>query len=303
MKAELKRKVVDQLIEIVEEGGSFQAGFSSLAGLPTNAVTGNKYTGFNAFWLSMLGCTKVATMKQWATIGYTCEGLGRKDRNVGIPITLGFSAYDKEERPDGTTAKVYKGKRFSSATVYRAEDVKSFEDGSPYPMDTEGMVDETVSDAEIEAFIANYYRASGVKVTRNATGGAYYRPSTDTVNMPLPEQFNSTDTSTATENMYSTELHEIGHSTGHKSRLNRLTLTNTKGYAFEELIAEITAALLCVELGITSEARDDHGHYIASWLMALGNDVDYIFKAAAEAQKAVDFILATQTQFETEEAA
>ena len=121
--------------------------------------------------------------------------------------------------------------------------------------------------------------------------------------MPSPEQFNSTDTSTATENMYSTELHEIGHSTGHKSRLNRLTLTNTKGYAFEELIAEITAALLCVELGITSEARDDHGHYIASWLMALGNDVDYIFKAAAEAQKAVDYIIKAQPENQTEEAA
>ena len=303
MKKELKKQIVDQIIEIVGEGGSFQAGFSTLTAMPTNALTGEKYRGFNAFWLGFFGCTKVATLKQWAQLGYNCAGLGEKGKNVGIRITKGFNLYDKEEQPDGSIQKKYKGKGFGSAIVYRAEDVASFEDGSPYPIEVPEMIDTTERNAKVDAFIANYHEATGVKLTRNPVGGAFYQPSTDTINMPMPEQFNDTPTSTATENMYSTHLHEAGHSTGHKSRLNRLEDKSKRGYAFEELIAELTAAMLCVELGVTNEAREDHGHYVASWLIALGNDVDYIFKAAAEAQKAVDYIIKAQPENQTEEAA
>ena len=104
------------------------------------------------------------------------------------------------------------------------------------------------------------------------------------------EQFTGTDTSTATECFYSTELHELVHWSGHKSRLDRLELKNQNGYAFEELVAEIGSAILCTDLGVSTEPRPDHAQYIANWLQALKGDKQFISKAATQAQKAVDFL-------------
>lgn len=86
--------------------------------------------------------------------------------------------------------------------------------------------------------------------------------------------------------------------TGHKSRLDRLDSKNKRGYAFEELVAELSAAFLCNQLGVSSEPREDHVQYLASWLSALKNDTDYIFQAASMAQKAVDYMDGLQLDLE-----
>ena len=71
------------------------------------------------------------------------------------------------------------------------------------------------------------------------------------------------------------------------------------GYAMEELVAEIGAAFLCADLGITPETRDDHAAYIASWLKVLKNDKRAIFTAASHAQKAADYLHGLQPQTDT----
>jgi antirestriction protein ArdC len=121
--------------------------------------------------------------------------------------------------------------------------------------------------------------------------------------MPNRDLFVATKTSTATENYYSTLLHESAHATGHSSRLDRLDLKNRKGYAFEELVAELSAAFLCNQLAVSSSPRDDHAQYLASWLKALDGDGDYIFKAASEAQKVVDWMDAKQVALPLQNAA
>src|ERR1700691_2105510 len=83
------------------------------------------------------------------------------------------------------------------------------------------------------------------------------------------------------------------HWTKHSSRLDRDFGRKTwgdEGYAREELVAELSSAFLCADLGLTPEVRDDHASYIANWLTALKNDKRAIFSAAAHAQKAVDFL-------------
>ena len=147
-------------------------------------------------------------------------------------------------------------------------------------------VDKTTRLALVDHYIAN----TGASIRHNPIGGAYYRPSDDYINLPLREQFSATDTSSATETYYATALHELTHWTGHKSRCDRLDLKNRKGYAFEELVAEIGASILSVELGVSPVVRADHAQYIASWLKALSDDKSYIFEAASAAQKAVDFL-------------
>ena len=112
-----------------------------------------------------------------------------------------------------------------------------------------------------------------------------YVPSLDKICMPAWGDFKSS------ADYYGTLLHEIVHWTGHKSRLDRLEFKNKKGYAFEELVAELGSAFLMAQLGITSTVRDDHADYIGSWIQALENDNRYILEASKLASKAVDFVL------------
>ena len=111
-----------------------------------------------------------------------------------------------------------------------------------------------------------------------------YRPATDEVHMPWWKDFSDGLA------YYSTMIHELVHWTGHESRLDRLGLKNKKGYAFEELVAEMGASFMMAQLGLEPTARDDHAQYISSWLQALNNDVKYVFEAAKVAQQAVELL-------------
>ena len=120
---------------------------------------------------------------------------------------------------------------------------------------------------------------------------AYYSPSIDYVCVPALEQYSDTS------EYYSTTFHELTHSTGHKTRLDRLTsgaaaAFGGEDYSKEELVAELGAAALCNQCGIeTSNSFKNSAAYIQSWLKALKNDKRMIVNASAAAQKAVDFIL------------
>jgi antirestriction protein ArdC len=99
------------------------------------------------------------------------------------------------------------------------------------------------------------------------------------------------------ESYYSTILHEMIHATSHKSRLDRsfnAKKFGDNGYAREELVAELGAAFLSADLGITPEVREDHAAYLAHWLKALQEDKRAIFSAAAHAQRAADFLQGLQ---------
>lgn len=127
--------------------------------------------------------------------------------------------------------------------------------------------------------------------TINHLGGnrAFYRPSTDTVSMPDKTRF------TSEAEYYSTLFHELGHSTGHPSRLERpdvmLPEFGSDPYAKEELVAEMIAAMLCGRAGIAPNTLDNSAAYIAAWLQQLRDDKRLLVSAASAAQKACDYIL------------
>jgi antirestriction protein ArdC len=116
---------------------------------------------------------------------------------------------------------------------------------------------------------------------------AFYAPGRDIVQMPPFEAFRDK------ESYYATALHELTHWTNHKIRLDRsfdAKRFGDHGYAREELVAELGAAFLCADLGITPEIRDDHAAYLGHWLTVLKEDKRAIFSAAAHAQRAADFL-------------
>lgn len=144
--------------------------------------------------------------------------------------------------------------------------------------------------AEAEAIIHNYAQRSGVTITHQKGDEAFYSPSRDSVTLPLIEQF------TNIAEYYSTAFHELAHSTGHQSRLNRLKATayfGSESYSKEELVAEIAAAALINMTGLeTKNSFRNSAAYIQSWLSALKKDNRLIVSASGAATKAVEYITA-----------
>lgn len=146
--------------------------------------------------------------------------------------------------------------------------------------------------AHVDAFVA----ATGAEF-REGGQRAFYRHRDsrgegDFIQMPPRELFTGTATSTPTESFESTRLHELTHWAGAEHRLNRKfgERFGDKDYAFEELVAELSAAFLCAELGITNTPRADHAQYCASWLDVLKGDAKAIFTAASLGTRAVAYL-------------
>jgi antirestriction protein ArdC len=143
----------------------------------------------------------------------------------------------------------------------------------------------------VERFFVN------TKITiQHGGSSAFYSPARDIVQMPEMQTFRDG------ESYYAVLAHETTHATRHESRLNRdlgRKRFGDAGYAMEELCAEIGAAFLCADLGITPETRDDHAAYIASWLKVLKDDKRAIFTAASHAQKAADYLHGLQPNADT----
>jgi hypothetical protein len=141
--------------------------------------------------------------------------------------------------------------------------------------------------AEAERIIHHMPRAP---VIEHKQPQAYYLPADDLVNMPNSNLFRSD------EEYYSTLFHELTHSTGHASRLNRaelskINLLKSHDYSKEELVAEMGSAFLCGRCGITPKVIENQAAYIQGWLKQLQNNKKWLIYAAAKAQKAADFIL------------
>lgn len=149
---------------------------------------------------------------------------------------------------------------------------------------------ETSIHRRAEEVIKNYLNASGVTFKNQAGDEAYYSPFRDLVIVPLKKQFDG-----KRSEYYSTVFHELVHSTGHKSRLNRFGTSEAVGrgktYALEELVAEIGACCALENLGLkTRDSFMNSASYINNWLTALSNDTHMVVKAASRAEKAVRYI-------------
>lgn len=140
-----------------------------------------------------------------------------------------------------------------------------------------------------------FMNATGASI-RHGGNMAYYAPGPDAIQLPPFEAFKDK------ESYYATALHELTHWTKHERRLDRdfgRQKFGDAGYAREELVAELGAAFLCAEIGITPEIRADHADYIGHWLNVLKEDKRAIFSAAAHAQRAADYLHGLQAREES----
>lgn len=152
---------------------------------------------------------------------------------------------------------------------------------------------------EAERVLNDYSTRCGVPIIHEKGNLAFYRPSTDEIHLPLMEQFSKQ------AEYYSVAFHESVHSTGHKSRLNRLDDSSRFGnevYSKEELVAEMGAACILHELGIeTDSSFRNSAAYIQNWLHVLKDDPKMVVHAAGKAEKAVKLILNVEQDEQSDE--
>lgn len=287
-RADIYQTVTDTIIAAIEGGisGKVEMPWHEINRIPENAMTGKCYQGINVplLWIYQIKQNYElpvwATYRQWAELGAQVKR-GEK----GAPVVF-YKTFEIAAESDGEDPQTRRFARHS--TVFNAAQVEGYdfavahEAPSPALIENIGAADALVSQ-------------TGADI-RHGSGQAFYVPAMDYINMPAREMFKDTSTSTATENYYSTLFHELTHWAGAKHRLDRLNNDRFGGkdYAFEELVAELGAAMCCASTGVTSSPREDHARYIKSWLAALKSDKKFIFSAASQAQKAVDFLFSQQ---------
>lgn len=286
MKEDIYQSVTNSIIEAIESGQTadkYQMPWAGYNSIPMNATSGKAYRGVNipVLWVhQMKGGYKSGlwgTYKQWAEKGAQVRK-GEKGSHIVFWKTL-----EIEPQDDNVEGETRMFARWS--VVFNADQVEGF------------TIPEPKHEGHAERIAAADQFASQTKaVIKTGSGEAYFDRLADTIAMPDMGRFFDTVTSTATEGYYSTLLHELTHWSGAASRLNRAQgkRYGDHGYAFEELVAELGSAMLCAMLGITTSTRADHAQYIDGWLKALKDDKRFIFSAASQAQKAVDYLASLQ---------
>jgi antirestriction protein ArdC len=284
-KASLYQEVTDKIIAELEQGrvpwvqpwGHAKAGL----GLPKNAATGRRYSGVNILILWGAVIEKGFAHQHWLTFRQALDlgGNVRKgERGTTVCYADRFIPKAELERAarDGDDPEAVPFlKRFTVFNVAQCGGLPDhFFAGAPVLPERE-----TIPNAEtlIAATRADF-RIGGER--------AFYVPAADFIQVPPQPAFFEQI------NYYRTCFHELGHWTGHASRLARdlSGAFGSKTYAREELVAEMASAFVCASLGITPTVR--HTDYLGSWLDVLREDNRAIFRAASAASKAADFVLA-----------
>lgn len=249
-------------------------------GLPRNGATGRRYSGINILLLWDAAIENGFPSQGWVTYRQA-QAAGGQVRRGEQGTTIVFAdrfVPEKEkarvEREGGEPGAVAFLKRFTVFNLAQCEGLE-VEEEAPPPLVERELV--PVAERLIASCGADF-RIGGDR--------AFYVPSEDFVRVPPQTAFGDQI------NYYRTCFHELAHWTGHASRLDRLQsgAPGSKEYGREELVAEMGSAFVCAAIGVVPTVR--HADYLGAWLETLREDNRAIFKAASQASKAADFLLA-----------
>lgn len=289
--AETRENFVNAVIESLEKGKiPWQKTWDADCGnnLLYNPVTGTRYKGVNNIMLIYSSYAKGYEDNRWVTFNQAKEnGWSVRKGEKGTPIEI-FKFYDKSTKKDldmtmyNSLSPAEKVEYFTknvyivakNYTVFNAQQVE----GIP-PVEKKGV--KNIDYNKIDKIMEN----CGVPITHKGSS-AFYSPSTDQIFLPEREAFHSEN------DYYATALHEIAHSTGHPSRLNRdlSGKFGSKSYATEELKAEFASVFIGQEKGLNYNFENNIA-YIQSWAEVIKNNHEVLFSAIKEASKITEMVL------------
>lgn len=297
-----RKQIVDEVIKNLESGvGLWQPGWN-MPGMPESAITGKKYRGVNNFLLTFVAMSRQYSDTRWVTFNqmkekdwkFKTDEEGRSlGKGAGVSIEY-FEMRDKE------TGKPFDRKVLDGLTAEEKEDYINdhVRPIRKYYTVFNGDIIDGIPTKEIRTINPNdkvervenlltYWSENEAKIVYGGQD-AYYRISADEIHLPERERFFSM------QEFYSTALHELGHSTGHETRLNRdiQNLFGTSDYAIEELRAEIASMFIeqDLEIQVDDEHKRNNSAYISAWKDKIKDDPNALFTAIADAEKIAKFV-------------
>lgn len=270
--------VTDRIIAELEKGNiPWKRPWTGVRTKAYNRITKKPYSIINQILLKHSG--EYATFKQWSDLG------GHIKKGEKSEIVVFWKIYQKEETNEETGEKEVRKipvlKYYNVFHISQVEGAKTLE--VPFR--------EVEPIEEADKIITMYVNREHLDFKELPSNKAFYSPSCDRVVVPMKEQYENIN------EYYSTTFHELTHSTGHKSRLDRLETGaiasfGSETYSKEELVAEIGSASLMNMLGIeTPQTFKNSTAYIQNWLQVLKNNNKFIVSASSRAEKAVNYIL------------
>lgn len=275
-KSLVKNDIALKIIDLIEQNNILPWNVPYNIFLPKNVQTSKNYRGINMVYLSMVQNILGFSSNYWLTYNQAkvLGGQVRKGEKGFRAVKYSPPIFDE----GGTMTCPPFFKNFTVFNASQCDGIEVTSDGSDNP---------EIKDCEL--VVANYISKSGVILSKE-NHLPCYSPSKDEIKIPDISQFSSS------EEYYSTLFHEIAHSTGHKSRLNRGDIVESgdakHNYSYEELVAEFASAMILGKCGYSNESTEKNSaSYISHWLKYLKNNPGKLMSAVSDAQKAADLVV------------
>lgn len=287
MALDVYQAVTDRIIELLEEGTvpwrKPIRGSGGEGAFPTNLASQRAYRGINVFLLAVTAWAEGYSSPYWLTFRQAKEKGGHIRKGEKGSLVIFWKQYATQDRQSGEDITVPVLRYYK---VFNAEQCEGIQVPSLDP-ETSGDLD-AFSPIGSAAAIIDGYR-DGPRVEHRGAR-AFYQPSGDLVRIAEPARF------VEPEAYYATLFHELVHSTGHSSRLDRgldtqLSPFGSADYSKEELVAEMGAAFLAAASGISQDTIEQSAAYIDGWRRKLSTDPKLVVHAAGAAQRAADWVL------------
>lgn len=287
-KRDFRKELTDKIIDLMEHGNAlWQKPWNTEGGdinVPHNPVSGTRYRGSNAIMLMMLGFEAGYRDPRWMTYkqAASLDAQVRKGEKSFTVEYWKWSENRKEDDPITGEEKTIQVKldhpRVFFAHVFNAEQI----DGLPEREISDKEKPDWSPDEAAENILVN----SGADIRYDQSVKAFYRPMTDSIHLPERGRFANP------MNFYEVALHELGHWTGHESRLDRHLggAFGSEEYAREELAAQMASLFISADLGIPFHP-ERHAAYNASWIEILQKDKNEFFRASRNAEIIADYVL------------
>lgn len=281
MKQNAYEMVTNRIIEQLENGViPWQKPWSGTHSGAYNRISNKPYSLLNQMILKHNG--EYATFKQWSDLG----GKIRKGEKSEVVVFWKIQPFEEEnENGEKVIKQIPLLRHYNVFHISQVDGVEPKE---------QLKISDLEPIEEAEKIKTDYMNREHLKIFEKVTNKAFYTPTFDYIEVPCKEQYQNI------EEFYSTLFHEMIHSTGHKSRLNRSDMQGivrhgSEKYSKEELTAELGSVTLINTLGIeTEKSFRNSSAYIQNWLQALKNDNKFIVSASSKAEKAVKYILNEQ---------